>query len=402
MLLIFYRSPYILTNGRFVAEEGSFFFKNSFENGFFLGLIQIHLGSGYLNLWANICTAFATLPKLEYAPLVTVYFNFFLIIFLVYYIIISSSLILSNLFYKYLFCLLIIVSPLSAAEVWLNSINAQVYFGIFTIIIFFTNFDIKKKIHKLSIYTLILSGLTTLYACVLTPFFYLKFKIYKNNSDLKNFFVLSICSLVQLSIFLYSKLNNLADDGIRHQISLEKLTSFYYNVLVKPLIGRENSYLIINYLKNFDIKILLVLFSILISFVLFFCIKYFIKRNDYIFYFLLCFLIFETTLIFYGSHNSHAGGRYSVVPGSIIFLLLIKICTENLKIIKKISLTLIFISIASGLYEFKHNNSYKNFLICNSCPIWKDEIKIWSKNPLYKINIWNYPGETMLLKKLKN
>ena len=100
IFLIFYRSPHILTNGRFVAEEGSFFFKNSFENGFLYGLTQIHFGSGYLNLWANICTAFASLAELEYAPLVTVYLNFLLIIFLIYYIIDSSSFILSNLFYK--------------------------------------------------------------------------------------------------------------------------------------------------------------------------------------------------------------------------------------------------------------------------------------------------------------
>ena len=402
IFLIFYRSPYILTYGRFVAEEGSFFFKNSFEHGFLYGLTQIHFGSGYLNLWANICTAFASLAELEYAPLVTVYLNFLLIIFLIYYIIDSSSFILSNLFYKYLFCLLIIVSPLSAPEVWLNSINAQVYLGIFSIIIFLNNFHIKKKIHKLSVYTLFLSGLTSLYACVLTPFFYLKFKIFKNRTDLKNFFVLSICSLIQLSIFFYSKLNNLAYEGVRHQVSLEKLTSFYYNVLVKPLIGRENSYIFINNLKNLDVKILLVLFSILVSFILFYCIKYFIKKKDYIFFFLLCIFISETILIFYGSHNNHAGGRYSVVPGSIVFLILIKICTEDIKIIKNISLILIFVSIASGLYEFKNNNSYKNFLLCNNCPVWKDEIKIWRNNPQYKINIWNYPGESMSLRKIKN
>ena len=91
-----------------------------------------------------------------------------------------------------------------------------------------------------------------------------------------------------------------------------------------------------------------------------------------------------------------------MVPGSIVFLTLIKICTENIKIIKNISLLLIFVSIASGLYEFKHNNSYKNFLLCNNCPVWKDEIKIWRNNPQHIINIWNYPGTTMNLRKIKN
>ena len=33
LILIFYRSPYIFLNGRFVAEEGSFFFKNAYLYG---------------------------------------------------------------------------------------------------------------------------------------------------------------------------------------------------------------------------------------------------------------------------------------------------------------------------------------------------------------------------------
>ena len=48
----------------------------------------------------------------------------------------------------------------------------------------------------------------------------------------------------------------------------------------------------------------------------------------------------------------------------------------------------------------KNKNSYKNFLMCNECPIWKDEIKIWKNNPEYKIKIWNYPHKTMYLNKI--
>ena len=219
-------------HGRFVAEEGSFFFKNSYENSVLYGLFQIHFGSGYFNFWANICTVIATIPKLEYAPLVTVYLNLILKIFFVYFIFRSDSLILKNLFYKYLFALILIVSPASVAEVWLNSINAQVYFGIFTIIIFFIDFSKKNEIHKYSIYILLLSGLTTLYTCVLTPFFYIKYKIYKNKFDLKNFFILLATTIVQGSIFIYSKISNLAAVGLRYELSIEKVINFYYNVVV--------------------------------------------------------------------------------------------------------------------------------------------------------------------------
>ena len=41
-LLIFYRSPYILLNGSFVAEEGSLWFNNAFENGPLSALLYIY------------------------------------------------------------------------------------------------------------------------------------------------------------------------------------------------------------------------------------------------------------------------------------------------------------------------------------------------------------------------
>ena len=77
ILLAFYRSPYIFLNGRFVAEEGSFFFKNAYLYGPIYGLSQILFGNGYFNLWANVSYVFATFLPLKYAPFGTVYMAFF-------------------------------------------------------------------------------------------------------------------------------------------------------------------------------------------------------------------------------------------------------------------------------------------------------------------------------------
>ena len=75
LFIIFYRSPYILINGRFVAEEGSFWFRNAHLHGPFYALTQIFWGSSYLNLWSNIASFFSILVPIEYAPYVTVYFS---------------------------------------------------------------------------------------------------------------------------------------------------------------------------------------------------------------------------------------------------------------------------------------------------------------------------------------
>jgi hypothetical protein len=75
LLLIFYRSPYIFIHGRFVAEEGSVYFANAFKNNFINTIFFIDYLSGYLNFWANLSSFFASVPPIEYAPLVTVYLS---------------------------------------------------------------------------------------------------------------------------------------------------------------------------------------------------------------------------------------------------------------------------------------------------------------------------------------
>ena len=96
LIIAYLRSPYIFKFGRFVAEEGEFWFRNSFIEGPLFGLTQVYIGSGYFNLWANISSVLALIPDLEYAPLITVYCAFFVQLFLYIFIIFHKSKFLYN------------------------------------------------------------------------------------------------------------------------------------------------------------------------------------------------------------------------------------------------------------------------------------------------------------------
>ena len=224
IILIFYRSPYILLNGRFVAEEGYFWFRNSYINGPIYGFFQVFWSSGYFNLWANITSIIATIPKLEYAPLVTVYFSLFLKLYIIFYIINTESEFLINLFYKILTSFIIIVSPPIVPEIWLNTINSQTFFGILTVLIFFEKYNEKKFINRISPYILLISGLSTLYTCVLSPFYYLKYRSTKKKSDLKNFIFITFATSIQFIIFAYTKFGGIHHD-LRFNSSLVGLYS---------------------------------------------------------------------------------------------------------------------------------------------------------------------------------
>ncbi len=396
LIIIFYRSPYILLNGRFINEEGWFWFRNSYIEGPIYGLFQMFWSSGYLQLWANFCSVLATIPEVEYAPLVTVYLSLLVKLFIIYYILNSDSTFLVNIFYKILTSFIIILSPPIVPEIWLNSLNSQSFFGILTVLIFFQNSENEKVIHRISPYVLLFSGLSSLYTCVLSPFFFIKYFYSKKKTDLKNFLFIGSATLVQFIIFSYTKIGGLQHD-LRFHFSIEKFINYNYNVIVKSILGRETSQYLIEKLSHFNFSILLIIFLSLVILVVFFIGLLSKNQKDSTLIFLVLFFITESIFVYAGSWGQQVQGRYAVVPGVILLFIFIRLCQNDQKLIKVASMIAICFSLIAGSYEFKHNTKYPSFLICMNCPHWKEEIKIWRNNPNYKIKIWNYPNTHMYL-----
>ena len=80
IFLSFYRSPFILLNGRFVGEEATYHFLFALNNDFIENLFYFIPLAGYYNLVPNILAEIATLLPLELAPFSTVYGSFLILI----------------------------------------------------------------------------------------------------------------------------------------------------------------------------------------------------------------------------------------------------------------------------------------------------------------------------------
>ena len=206
-LLIFYRSPYIFLNGRFIAVEGQWWFNNVFINGSLSGFTYIYWGSNYFNFWANISSVVASLFPLEYAPLGTVYMALFVKLYLLIYILYSESNFLVKNVDKIIISLLIILAPTMTSTIWLNTLVSQIYFSIFVILIFFQKTNTNNFFNKSSIIILFISGMTSLISCIFTPFFFFKYLAKKNKENFISFLSLLIPTFIQSSIFIYSNLN---------------------------------------------------------------------------------------------------------------------------------------------------------------------------------------------------
>jgi len=401
LAIIFYRSPHILLNGRFVAEEGSYWFRNSYLFGPLAGLTQINWASSYFHLWPNIASVFATFVPLEYSPLVTVYFALIVKLYLFLFIIFGQSNFIKSNIDKFFLTFIVLLSPPMVAEVWLNTLVSQVYFTIICIFILFQKNIPGSIFNKSSPFILLISSLTSLLPCLLTPFFLFNFIKEKNKLNLYNFVAILIGSSFQIFIFLYSYLQNLANDAnmsqsVRFIFSLEKMFNYIYNVPIKALLGRDlTQYIYYNIFENLSILVITIIFALLFVSLIIFTLKYI--KNDKIFLILLLLFILNSILALYGSKVEQVQGRFALLPGVLLLLSIYRIFQISNRSLKYLSIFLVSLSLLTGSYEYKKNNKYPQLLMCMGCPDWKDEVSKWRKDNTYKLKTWDYPRKSMSL-----
>ncbi len=396
--IIFYRSPYILLNGRFVAEEGSYWFRNSYLFGPIAGLTQINWASSYFHLWPNIASVFATFVPVEYSPLVTVYFALLVKLYLFLFIIFSESHFIKSNIDRLFLSLIVLLSPPMVAGVWLNTLVSQVYFTIICIFILFQKNIPNSIFNKSSPYILLISGLTSLLPCLLTPFFLFNLIKEKNKFNFYNFLTILICTFFQSFIFLYSYLQNLANTGRseRFILSMEKLFNYIYNVPIKSFFGRDfTQYIYYNILDNLSPFIIIGLL-ILILIPIFIVILKYLKKDKILLILFLLFII-NTLLSIYGAKVEQVQGRFALLPGILLLLSTYRLFQISNKSLKYICIFLIATSLLAGSYEFKKNNKYPQLLMCLDCPDWKEEVSKWKKDNTYKLKTWDYPRKSMSL-----
>jgi hypothetical protein len=398
--ICFYRSPYIFINGRFVAEEGSFFFRNSYIDGPIIGLFQVYLESSYFNLWANISSVFASLVPLQIAPLVTVYMAFFVKLLLFFYILFPKSTFFQNNYQRYIILLIVIFSPpMVIAEIWLNTLVSQIYFTLIVFFIFFIENE-KKVLNYLSVFLLLVATLSSVLSCIFTIFFFVKIIEKRNKKNIAEFSALFFGSCVQCVIFFYTHLNNIVGQGAneRYLVSFHKLISFFYNAIVTSFLGRDlTQFFYFSYTNEKIYVYMYILFSFFLVIIYFLFKNIKIIVNDKIFLIIFFIFLLQSLIAFFGGKGDTVSGRFVSIPGVLLIFLIFRIYIITIDFSKKIYLFLIVISMITGAYSFKQNNKYPQFFMCINCPDWKNEIAKWQKDKNYNMKIWQYPTKTMNL-----
>ena len=233
ILLSFHRSPFIFLNGRFLAEEATQHFIFALQNNFFQNLIYYDELAGYFNLIPNLFTWISTNLKIQYAPLATVYGSFIFIILLPYLCLFRESNFLNSEIKKILASLILFFSPPFVPEIWLNTINSQVYLCLIAILILFMiNLTQKQKI--INHILIFFGGLSGIYTCALLPFFFIKYFFDKIKYNFINFVILLFTNTIQIILILRSKINDtLFYSDYDFRFDLDLLVNIFYNFIAK-------------------------------------------------------------------------------------------------------------------------------------------------------------------------
>ena len=187
ILLSYYRSPYIFNNGRFQSLDFRYHFLSDGLN-FFNSLIYVDFSARYINLISNISSIISSrFFDLAYAQYVSVYLCFSIYLIIFYQILFKESYLFKNKYQKYFGALIFLVAPVMNFEVWLTVINLQIYLAIMGLVILFMKEEDNKSINY---FLLFIGGLSGIYTCLLTPFFFLKYIHKKNFSNLFCFLTL--------------------------------------------------------------------------------------------------------------------------------------------------------------------------------------------------------------------
>ena len=390
-----------------MGEEGSHYFKNAYENGFLNQLLYFDPRAGYYNLIANLLTELSTYVPLIYSPLVTAYGSLLIILIPLFLILFKDSYLFKNDKEKFIGSLIFFITGPHIPEIWANSVNSQIYLFFVSLLILYLKPDNKKN-QILYPMLILISGLSAIYSCILTPLFFFKYLYTRKRNDLINSIILIVCSITQGTLIFYSKFMGQLYVGVT-KTSID-IINLSYNFFAKPIIGRQPIYFFYeNFgLESFGYNSMLFLFILLSVIVLslllkFKFIQFFLK--DHIFKSLILIYILVFIVVIFGADNSQTSGRYAVIPG-LLFLLIIFYLASNFpsRKLNNFFSILITISIIAGVYEFRPSTKnvriqYIEFLDCINCPKWKSDIEKWKEDENSYLHVWPYPNKRFKLSK---
>lgn len=395
------RCPELLLSPRFFAEEGSTYFSGAYQKSFFENIFSAHYG--YYTLFNQIATSCAMLAPLEYAPAVTTLMSLLVQVGISLYVLWGDLPLLDSPWRRTILALAI---PLvSWPGHWLTIIGAQCWFGVGTFLLLLS----AGRSSNFSCYAvksgyLLLAGLTGVLSSFMIPAFLWRAVREKSKEFYTYTAILCFCLTVHAGVlvaavksaspelagrFMFNAFETALGKTVVYQFAVPFTGRGFYEQQFLVAIGTKikaafedlfNVHLFIHDL--FIIPVMVGLAVILLTGVIIWQNRTMLEVQ-----LIAVALLTVSALSNVCSINSAGGPRYYFIPSMI--LLTLYIGTKGLKSYKPVAAAIVLLlctTFAGNGYEFRdimYSQAYRP-----EYPEWREELKLWKKNPEYQINIW--------------
>jgi hypothetical protein len=386
------RAPYLLTQGRFWAEDATVHFRHMYIEPGPLDLFYVQPRAGYSNLFADVATWLASNVALERAPLVIAWLCLAAILTVAWVALSSPSALLPVAGTRIAAAVLIVVGTLAAPEVWLAAINTQTYFGVLAVLMLFVAVDeLSRRRFVASALLLGVAALSGPYGAALAPLFVVVAVLDRTLRRRIFAAIVSVAALVHIAgTAYYQQQGRLAEtrgglpstDGSALGFAGWHVGGFVIGP--GPLAGpidaaRDGSVAAAVLVGAIALTVVLFLFALLRT----------VPDRRVPLLLLGAFIIIEA-MVNLGSLTG-TGNRYALVPIAIlIFMTLHGAACSDHPWLPKAAMGLTAVVLVAGLAHFWAWHPTQ--LRCVDCPPWEAEVDAWRAGDTDSLDIWPYFG----------
>ena len=392
LALIALRAPRLLLRPRLWAEEGSDFFHNAWHSSFWSAIVFTEPeAAGYLNLAANLPAAIAAhTVALETVPLVFTASSLLPLLLSISIILFGRSLIWNTPGRQVVAIAILLFCPAATGEVWLNSINAQIYWGFAGLCILCEDLDDRSPgAVAIFLATLVVGGLSGAYTNFLLPAFAFKALRERGHVVYAAIAILVFTTAIQVAFVLWSDALGLRSDrwqGLPPDWARAIAHSLYAQIAV-PLVGRDIGRWVANYAGA--VATLTWLSAILLAVLAVGSAALVFERRrgapSHLLVVAFASLAVATTL---SAQDSLAGGRYAVLPGFTLLLILMDQTSDRQEGWRRACAGgLVALSLAIGVLGYQKDPAFSCPVVC---PDWHEEVARWRRDADTPMRIWPY------------
>jgi len=338
LVLSYLREPLFFLQPRIWAEEGTVHIQAALNNGILSSLIQPHLGyySFFNNYVVGLGIAIFGLEKIAY---VTTIFSAVVILATLFApLVLTSSYWRSNTKKGLIIFFALLVG---SGEIWVNTVNTQFYFGLFTCFLLFSETVKLSGWRYVYVFVMLIqAALTGVTSVIFLPFFLWKYFIQEKKSDvdLKIVAVLSLGLIVQLGSLFYLKM-----DGELGRFSLTNLPNFPFGTL------SNLTAFIPNTADNTKILLLVVLLF-----------TGFYQRMKISLISPIIVAVYASTVFAFLALEMRGAERYGYIPSVLVFVFLLSLLPSKHKLLDLMLISIIGAVLLLSLSKFFKTDHFYN------------------------------------------